>query len=200
MQVIFHQTIKNVKKHHVLLLKIEIQPLLFQQSFFHLPENKAIYFFVHSCSAHHPLDNQQISSELCIQILGQMFFKTHSRINPQTGRLSIYYRLVENNRNAVGGISQRSIIGVGFMDDVSTEELHLIADGLNERLSGQVRLIANSEKVAGYVEHLYGRLLKEKRIDRILESRKRMSDCDWQRIDMNSVNPTCHSKNYIYPI
>jgi len=116
-----------------------------------------------------------------------MFFKTHSRINPETGRLSIYYRLVENNRNAVGGISQRSIMGVGFMDDVSTEELHLIADGLNERLSGQVSLIANSEKVESYVEHLYRRLLKEKRIDRVLESRRRLADCDWQRIDMNSL-------------
>jgi len=116
-----------------------------------------------------------------------MFFKTHSRINPQTGRLSIYYRLVENNRNALGGISQRSIMGVGFMDDVSTEELHLIADGLNARLSGQFRLIEDSEKVRCYVDHLYKRLINEKRIDRIFESRKRMADCDWQRIDMNSV-------------
>ena len=46
----------------------------------------------------------------------QMFFKTHSRINPETGQLSIYYQLVENNRTALGGISQRSIMGVGFMD------------------------------------------------------------------------------------
>ena len=80
-----------------------------------------------------------------------MFFKTHSRINPETGELSIYYRLVENNRNALGGISQRSIMGVGFMDDVCTEELHLIADGLNDRISGQVRLIEDSPKVQGYV-------------------------------------------------
>ena len=116
-----------------------------------------------------------------------MFFKTHSRINPQTGRLSIYYRLVENNRNALGGISQRSIMAVGFMEDVSTEELHLIADSLNDRVSGQVRLLEDSVKVQGYVDHIYTRLLKEKRIDRVLESRKRMSACDWQRVDMNSI-------------
>jgi hypothetical protein len=71
-----------------------------------------------------------------------MFFKTHSRINPKSGQLSIYYRLVENNRNAVGGISQRSIMGVGFMDDVSAKELHLIADGLNALVCGQRRLKA----------------------------------------------------------
>jgi transposase len=117
----------------------------------------------------------------------EMFFKTHSRINPQTGRLSIYYRLVENSRNAVGGISQRSIMAVGFMDDVGTEELHLIADCLNDRISGQVRLIEDSPKVQEYVTHLYTRLVKEKRIDRILEARRRSVSGDWQRVDMNSI-------------
>ena len=116
-----------------------------------------------------------------------MFFKTHSRINPQTGQLSIYYRLVENNRNALGGISQRSIMGVGFMDDVNPKELHLIADGLNALISGQQRLIEDNPKVQTYVHHLYNRLLDEKRIDRVLENQKRMAACDWQRVDMNSL-------------
>jgi transposase len=116
-----------------------------------------------------------------------MFFKTHSRINPDTGQLSIYYRLVENHRNALGGISQRSIMAVGFMDDVSTAELHLIADCLNDRISGSSRLIVDSPKVEHYVDHLYKRLVKEKRIDRVLDAHKRMSGCDWQRIDMNSI-------------
>jgi len=116
-----------------------------------------------------------------------MFFKTHSRINPQTGLLSIYYRLVENNRTALGGISQHSIMGVGFMDDVSTEELHLIADGLNDRISGRIRLIEDSPKVQGYVDHLYNRLIKEKRIDRVLDFQKRMASCDWHRVNVNSL-------------
>jgi len=116
-----------------------------------------------------------------------MFFKTHSRINPQTGKLSIYYRLVENNRNALGGISQYSVMGVGFMDDVNTREIQLIADCLNDRISGQRRLIEDSPKVQNYVDHLYNRLLQEKRIDRVLDAQKRMSACDWQRVDMNSL-------------
>ena len=116
-----------------------------------------------------------------------MFFKTASRINPQTGKLSIYYRLVENSRNALGGISQRSIMTVGYMDEVSTEELHHISDGLNDRISGQGTLLAYSTKVQGYIEHLYTRLVKEKRIDRIVECRKKLTDCDWQRVDLNSV-------------
>ena len=116
-----------------------------------------------------------------------MFFKTHSRIHPHTGRLSIYYRLVENSRNAIGGVHQRSIMAVGFMEDVSTEELHRIADGLNNRISGQGTLFEENPKAQEYIEHLYARLVKEKRIDRVLDSRKGLSQCDWQRIDMNSI-------------
>jgi len=116
-----------------------------------------------------------------------MFFKTASRINPQTGKLSIYYRLVENSRNAVGGFTQRSLLSVGFMDDVSTEELHHIADGLNDRINGQGRLIEDNEKVHGYIEHLYTRLVNEKRIDRVLSARKQLPGNQWQRVDMTSL-------------
>ena len=134
------------------------------------------------CSAHVFFDYQKINADLC-----GMFFKTASRINPQTGQLSIYYRLVENSRNALGGIYQRNIMAVGYMDDVSTDELHRIADGLNERIAGQRPLFADSPKVSDYIDHLYTRLVKEKRIDRVLDSRKILSRCDWQRVDMNSV-------------
>jgi len=116
-----------------------------------------------------------------------MFFKTASRINPQTGKLSIYYRLVENSRNVLGGIYQRSIMPVGFMDDVNTEELHRIADRLNERIAGKGTLIEDKQIVKYYIYHLYTRLVKEKRIDHVLDARKKLSECDWQRVDMNSL-------------
>jgi len=116
-----------------------------------------------------------------------MFFKTQSRINPQTGKLSIYYRLVENSRNALGYVRQRNIMTVGYLDDVTSAELHRIADGLNERIDGQAGLFEDSVKVKGYIDHLYSRLVEEKCIDRVLDTRKRLSQCDWQRIDMNSV-------------
>ena len=117
-----------------------------------------------------------------------MFFKTHSRINPQTGKLSIYYRLVENNRNALGGISLRSIMPVGFMDDVSTKELHRIADCLNDRIACKKTLFEDENPtVLRYVDHLYTRLVNEKRIDSVLCAREKMSKCDLQRIDINSI-------------
>ena len=116
-----------------------------------------------------------------------MFFKTSTRKNPQTGKLSIYYRLVENSRNALGGISQRHIMTVGYMDDVNTEELHRIADGLGERISGQGTLFTDSPKVRDYIDNLYTRLVNEKRIDRVLDARKKQEQSDWQRIDVNSI-------------
>ena len=116
-----------------------------------------------------------------------MFFKTASRVNPQTGKLSIYYRLVENCRNVTGGTYQRNIMPVGYLDEVTTEELHRIADGLNERIAGQKALFEDTPKVRGYIDNLYTRLVKEKRIDRVLDARKRMDDGDWQRVDLNSM-------------
>jgi hypothetical protein len=153
---------------------------------FQSADNKAFYFFCGFVGLTTPLIIRKKAS-IFAEIFLQMFFKTHSRINPQTGRLSIYYRLVENSRNAVGNVYQRSIMPVGFMDDVSTEELHLIADTLNDRISGQFRLIEDLPKVTDYVEHLYTRLVKEKRIDRVLDVRRKEADGDWQRINLNSV-------------
>ena len=117
-----------------------------------------------------------------------MFFKTQTRKNPATGKLSIYYRLVENNRNAFGGISQQNIMTVGFMDEVNTEDLHRIADCLNDRIAGQGTLFTENPVVRRYTDNLYTRLVKEKRIDRVLDARKRMSECDWQQVDINSIN------------
>jgi transposase len=116
-----------------------------------------------------------------------MFFRTQTRTNPHTGQLSIYYRLVENNRNALGGVSQRNIMTVGFMDDVSTEDLHRIADRLDDRIAGQTALFEENDTVRRYVDNLYTRLVEEKRIDRVLDARKRMEAHDWQRVDMNSI-------------
>jgi hypothetical protein len=89
-----------------------------------------------------------------------MFFRTSSRIHPQTARLSISYRLVENSRDPLGGISRRTIMTVGYMEDVSTEELHSIADGLNDRITGQGVLPDYNPKVRGCIEHLYTRPVK----------------------------------------
>jgi transposase len=78
-------------------------------------------------------------------------------------------------------------MAVGFMEDVSTEELHRIANGLDDRIKGIGTLLEESPKVQGYIDHLYTRLINEKRIDRVFDSRKQMSRGDWQQVDMNSI-------------
>jgi transposase len=117
-----------------------------------------------------------------------MFFKTASRINPDTGTLTIYYRLVENCRNVLGEVRQRSIMPVGFMEGITAEELWAVADGLNDKVSGGQTLFSGNTLVQGYIDSLYERMVKEKRIDRLLDVKAKHVEGDWQRIDLNSIH------------
>lgn len=116
-----------------------------------------------------------------------MFFKTQSRINPATGKQSIYYRLVENYRNALGEVRQRNLLSVGFMEDVTSDELWAIAKGLNDRYAGEMSLFAENEKTQGYIDLYWKRLVDEKKLDVVREIREKESKKDWQTIDMQSI-------------
>jgi len=111
------------------------------------------------CSAHQGLARFNNSDELC-----RMFFKTQTRVNPQTGKPSIYYRLVENYRNVLGEVRQRNILSAGFMDDITPEELWAVADGLNARYSGDQTLFPYTDKVQGYIDLYWERLVSEKKL------------------------------------
>ena len=116
-----------------------------------------------------------------------MFFKTASRVNPDTGNLSIYYRLVENCRNVLGEVRQRSIMPVGYMEGITAEELWAVADGLNDRISGGQSLFSDNPRVQGYINSLYERMVKEKRIDRLLDVKAKNAESNWQKVDLNSI-------------
>ncbi|MDR1897976.1 MAG: IS1634 family transposase, partial [Prevotellaceae bacterium] len=116
-----------------------------------------------------------------------MFFKTTFRVNPSTNQTGIYYRLVENYRNVLGDTRQRNILTVGFMEDITPSELHRIADGLNDKINGQSVLYNPNEKVSGYIERLYSRLVSEKRIDVLLDVQKKYKEGDWQTINVDSI-------------
>ncbi len=116
-----------------------------------------------------------------------MFFKTQTRINPRTGKLSTYYRLVESYRNELGEVRQRTILSAGFMDDITHEELWSIAEGLNARFTGEVRLFEYTCKVQQYIDHYWDRLVSEKKLDVIHEVHRKGSKKDWQTIDMDSL-------------
>jgi len=65
----------------------------------HLAENHYSCFSKSLCSAHQGLARFNNSDELC-----RMFFKTQTRVNPQTGKPSIYYRLMESYRKVLGEV------------------------------------------------------------------------------------------------
>lgn len=148
----------------------------------YLVEKQHLHFFKSLCSAHQGLAGFNNSHEFC-----RMFFKTQTRVNPQTGELSTYYRLVESYRNVLGEVRQRSILPAGFMDDITPEELWAVADGLNARYSGDQNLFAHTEKVQRYIDLYWDRLVSEKKLDIVREVRGKEAKKDWQKIDMGSI-------------
>ncbi len=62
-----------------------------------------------------------------------MYFKFSLRKHPQTQKLSGYYRLVESYRNGDNRICHHTILNVGFMEDVTAEQLNKIQKQLTDR-------------------------------------------------------------------
>jgi hypothetical protein len=110
-----------------------------------------------------------------------MYFKATFRYNPKTEKTDWYYRLVESYRNALDEVRQHTLLSVGFMDELTGDQIDQVQDGINNRMKGQLQLF-NDSLVEKYIEHLYQRLLKEKKIDVLPDSKK-----DYDTIDLNSI-------------
>jgi hypothetical protein len=91
---------------------------------------------------------------------------------------------VESYRNALGEVRQRTVLSVGFVDYLTAEQLNAIASGLNSRLCGESVLFEDRE-VTRQIDHLYERMVKEKKVDRYKE--KQDKNRDWQKIDLNTL-------------
>lgn len=124
-----------------------------------------------------------------------MYFKISIRKNPETKKLSGYYRLVESYRNHNGNVCVRTLLSAGFLDDLNPDQLNLIQKILTAKVSnaGNVLFdlpVSNDSVVLDYVALFYNRMVTEKRID-IPEkesiSKLRLSTKDYQRIDLNSI-------------
>ncbi|MDP2422843.1 MAG: IS1634 family transposase [Bacteroidales bacterium] len=111
-----------------------------------------------------------------------MYFKATFRNNPKTNKSDWYYRLVESYRNALDEVRQRTMLSVGFLDDLSGDQIDQVQHGINDCLIGQTRLL-NDSMVNNYVDCLYQRLIKEKKIDLVTKS----SNKDFQTIDLNTI-------------
>lgn len=115
--------------------------------------------------------------QICI-----MYFKATFRHNLAAGKSDWYYRLVESHRNVLGDIRQRTILSVGFMNEFTGDQIDLIQDGINNRIL-EPKSLFEDEQVSKYVEQLYMRLVKEKRIDSGVSDPKK----DIETVDLNTL-------------
>lgn len=117
------------------------------------------------------------------------------RTNPETGIYSGYYRLVESYRNECDRVCHRTILNVGYLDDLTVEQLSLIQKILTAKASNHDNPLfelpyTTDPVVTRYLDELYHRMVSEKRIDALLENRekKRLKNGqDLETIDLNSL-------------
>lgn len=104
------------------------------------------------------------------------------RKNPDTGKLSGYYRLVESYRNETGRVCHRTIINVGFIDHVAPEQLNKIQKYLTSRAEGKISLFEEvDQEVLHLTQSLWDRMISEKRVDlaeKVFEKRQRLVDIE----------------------
>ena len=64
-----------------------------------------------------------------------MYFKSSIRKNPETKKLSGYYRLVESYRKQNGNVCLRTLLSAGYLDDLSSSQLNLIQKILTDKVN-----------------------------------------------------------------
>ncbi len=117
------------------------------------------------------------------------------RTNPQTGKYSGYYRLVESYRDLHDKICHRTILNAGYLDELNTDQLNSIQKILTEKVKNVDNPLfeapySNDAVVLHFVEDFYNRMITEKRIDVLLDTPKKKpysKGKDLEIIDLNSV-------------
>ena len=102
-----------------------------------------------------------------------MYFKFSLRRNPETSKTEGYYRLVESYRNVKGHVYHKTLLNVGFIDNVvdidQLNQVRRILCNRYEEALGQPKLFEinpdNEPIVNKLVEEYWSRLLNENRID-----------------------------------
>lgn len=117
------------------------------------------------------------------------------RKNPETKELSGYYRLLESYRNHAGRACHRTILSVGFLDELSFDRLNAIQKILTAKVANPGNPLfelpySDDLVVLDYVERFYNRMVVEKRIDIPSdEAKSKVSRYgkEYHRIDINSI-------------
>lgn len=111
-----------------------------------------------------------------------MYFRATYRHNSKIDKSDWYYRLVESYRNVLDEVRQRTVLTVGFMSEFNGDQIDMIETGIKNRILGQQSLFEDAQ-VTTFVEQLYHRIIKEKKIDTGLVSLEK----DIDTVDLNTL-------------
>ena len=102
-----------------------------------------------------------------------MYFRSSIRRNPATDQIDSYYRLVESYRNETDRVCHRTLLNVGFLNELITiDELNQVRRIICKRyqdIKGGNELFDiqenNPEKVIDLADKLWSELVERQRID-----------------------------------
>lgn len=96
-----------------------------------------------------------------------MYFKLSLRKHPISGKLCGYYRLVESYRNQDNRVCHRTLLNVGFLEDVTPEQLNKIQKQLTQRYEQKQSAFQQEDDpvVTRYVEEFWQRIVSSRKID-----------------------------------
>lgn len=99
------------------------------------------------------------------------------RTNPDTGRYSGYYRVVESYCNYCDRVCHRTILNAGYLDELNTDQLNLILKIFTAKVNNHDNPLfelpyTGDTAVTHYVDEFYNHMVSEKRIDVIVEKQE----------------------------
>ena len=90
--------------------------------------------------------------------------------------------MVKSYRNVLDEVCKRTVLSVGFLSDFSGDQIDLIEKGICNRIIGQQSLFEDAA-VTTFVEALYQRMIKEKKVDLGTSDPKK----DINTVDLNTL-------------
>lgn len=96
-----------------------------------------------------------------------MYFKSSGRTNPKTQNYEGYYRIVESYRNATGRVCHRTILNIGFLEQMLTaEQLNHIARALTDMYEKKLSLFSMEDPlVQKWTTIWWNKIVQDKKLD-----------------------------------
>ncbi|MFV0346105.1 MAG: IS1634 family transposase [Bacteroidales bacterium] len=95
-----------------------------------------------------------------------------------------YFRVVESYRDVVGDVKQRSLLTIGFSEELTLDNIDFVSESLNALVKGEV-LLHEQELHHRLASVYYNLLIQNNKIDRT--GKKSDKERDIQSIDINSI-------------